>query len=86
MPSGMGSSTLAGVMPASETPALAKAKSGRTPYVTQGCRLSSAQASGPGSSTRSVLSGTASAVTTPASVACTPDFSTHTQMTSPRTA
>ena len=76
--------TCASVMPASETPALAKANSGRTPKATHGMQrslellertLRMRPAPAP--------IGTASAMATPASVACTPDFSTHTQMKMP---
>ena len=78
--------SFASVSPASETPALAKAKAGSTPNVTHGCRLSSSRSSMPCFSPGFGASGIASAVTTPDSVACTPDFRTHTQMNSPTSA
>ena len=67
--------------PANDTPALAKAKIGRIMKATQGCRACSSRSSGCSSP---VAMGTNMAVTTPARVACTPDFSTQTQRKAPR--
>ena len=75
MPSGTGCSVSANVRPASGTPAFANAKIGSTPKATQGC---SACSSG-----FDFASGMNIARITPASVACTPDFSTATHSTMP---
>ena len=83
MPSGIGSSRLSSDSPCSETPALAKANSGSTAKATQGCRFSSSCSSSDGSPSALLVNGMASATATPASVACTPDLSTHTQMKMP---
>ena len=62
------------------------ANSGRTPKATQGCRLLLERAAAAPVSPSRGASGMAKANATPASVACTPDFSTQTQMKQSRAA
>ncbi len=81
MPSGSGASRSAGDIPFSDTPALANANIGNTRKATHGCSpCSSASAGEPPLASRIGMN---SAVATPASVACTPDFSTHSHSTRP---
>jgi hypothetical protein len=83
MPSDTGCSRSDQLRPASDTPALAKANIGSTRKATQGCRPCSSASAGEWPSSPSL--GMNSAVATPASVACTPDFSTQTHITRPIT-
>ena len=80
---GMALVTCASVMPAREMLALATANTGSTPKRTHGPIASSSRSSVLSECPGAAVSGTASAVATPASVACTPDSITHTQMNKP---
>ena len=88
-PSVSGSTNVAGVKPASETPALAKPKIGMMISGTKRCSACSSRCSGECSRSCAMpgvaLSGMVSASATPARVACTPDFSTSTHSTAPST-
>ena len=84
MPSGTGSTRLASDRSPSERPALAKAKTGMMNQADHGFSTCSRWMAGRASSASPAdLSGMNIASTTPASVACTPDFSTDTQSTTP---
>ena len=63
--------------PPTSTPALANANTGRIANATHGCSECSSVVAGAVAVSAGFLAGTKSAVTTPASVACTPDFSTQ---------
>ncbi|KAG0759886.1 hypothetical protein G6F22_019257 [Rhizopus arrhizus] len=78
-PSGTGCARLSSPMPANETPALAKPNTGTISSATGLCSACSRSCSGECACGWPALrgrSGIVSASATPASVACTPDFST----------
>ena len=84
MPSGSGAARLASDRPPSGRPALAKAKTGMISHADHGLITCSSRMAGRVSSgSPADFSGMNSASTTPASVACTPDFSTDTQSSAP---
>ena len=65
------------VKPSRDTPAFAKAKTGIIRNATHGCSICSQVLKGEGESAVLPFKGMANARATPASVACTPDFSTQ---------
>ena len=84
MPSGSGVARLASDRPPSGRPALAKAKTGMMNQADHGLITCSSRMAGRASSASPAdLRGMNSASTTPASVACTPDFSTDTHSSAP---
>jgi len=84
MPSGSGSSRIAGDRPSNDTPALAKPKSGTIRNADQGCSACSSLWSGESTASGAagdLTSGIVIAAATPAMVACTPDWKTSTHST-----